>query len=49
MKEKLDLERVVNDPDYRRQAIVDLKRAEKPPPGGNAPKRKSDAAERDGE
>ena len=28
MQEDLDLERVVNDPDYRRKAIQDLNRAE---------------------
>ena len=43
MQEDLDLERVVNDPDYRRKAIQDLNRAEVRPQDGNAPERPGDA------
>lgn len=39
MQEDLDLERVVNDPDYRRKAIQDLNRAEEHPQDDNPPER----------
>jgi len=39
VQEDLDLERVVNDPDYRRKAIQDLNRAEERPQDDNAPER----------
>jgi len=41
------LERVVNDPDYRRKAIADLKRAEERPPDVAARPRNCDAADSD--
>ena len=49
MNEALDLERVVNDPDYRRKAIADLKRAEERPPDGTAPPPNCEAADSDAE
>ena len=39
MREDLDLERVANDPDYRRKAIQDLNRAKEHPQDDNAPER----------
>ena len=35
MRDNLDLERVINDPDYRRKAIEELNRAEDLPDDGN--------------
>ena len=35
MRENLDLERVINDPDFRRKAIEELNRAEERQEGGN--------------
>ncbi len=49
MSKDLDLERVVNDPDYRRKAIADLKRAEERQPDGTAPPRDCDGADGDAE
>ena len=43
MHEDLDLERVVNDPDYRRKAIKDLNRAEERPEDGDAQQRRGEA------
>ncbi len=42
MGEDLDLERVVNDPDYRRKAIKDLNRAEERPQDGAAQQRRGE-------